>query len=50
MSARKPPLTLIGPGTTAPAPPRTLAAPGLALWNRVQAEYGISDAGGAEAA
>ena len=44
----KPPLTLVGPGATAPPPPRTLSAPGLALWNRVQAEYRILDCGGAE--
>jgi hypothetical protein len=46
--SRKPPLTLIGPGATIPPPPRTLASPGLALWNRVQAEYGILDCGGVE--
>ncbi len=48
MSPPKPPLTLGGPGSTAPPPPRTLGAPGLALWNRVQGEYGIADAGGVE--
>jgi hypothetical protein len=48
MSKPKPPLTLIGPGSTAPPPPRTLDPPGLALWNRVQAEYRITDSGGAE--
>jgi hypothetical protein len=48
MSSPKPPLNLVGPGTTAPAPPRTLGAPGLALWNRIQEQFGISDAGGAE--
>jgi hypothetical protein len=48
MSPRNPPLTLIGPGSTAPPPPRTLGAPGLALWNRVQAEYHILDCGGIE--
>jgi hypothetical protein len=48
MSPRKPPLTLIGPGTTLPPPPRTLGPPGLALWNRVQAEYHILDCGGVE--
>ena len=48
VSSRKPPLTLIGPGTTLPAPPRTLSPPGLALWNRVQGEYAVHDSGGAE--
>jgi hypothetical protein len=48
MSPRKPPLTLVGPGTTAPAPPRKLGPPGQALWNRVQAEYRIIDSGGVE--
>jgi hypothetical protein len=48
MSKPKPPLTLVGPGTTVPAPPRTLGPPGLALWNRVQAEYRITDSGGTE--
>ena len=44
----KPPLTLVGPGSITPAPPRTLGPPGLALWNRVQAEYRITDSGGTE--
>jgi hypothetical protein len=48
MSPRKPPLTLVGPGSTAPPPPRTLGPHGLALWNRVQAEYRILDCGGIE--
>ena len=48
MSTRKPPLTLIGPGSTSPPPPRTLGPPGLALWNRVQSEYRVLDAGGVE--
>src|SRR2546423_6632080 len=48
MSTRKLPLTLIGPGSTAPPPPRTLGPHGLALWGRVQAEYGILDCGGVE--
>jgi len=29
-------------------PPRKLGAPGMALWNRVQAEYSIADIGGIE--
>jgi hypothetical protein len=48
MSPSKPPLTLVGPGSTAPAPPRTLGSPGLALWNRVQGEYAVHDSGGVE--
>jgi len=48
MSSPKPPLTVVGPGTTAPQPPRTLNPPGLALWGRIQAEYAICDAGGME--
>jgi hypothetical protein len=48
MSTPKPPLTLVGPGSTAPAPPRPLGAAGSALWQRVQAEYLIRDAGGIE--
>jgi hypothetical protein len=48
MSQRKTPLTVIGSGATIPPPPRTLSAPGLALWNRVQVEYRIGDAGGLE--
>jgi hypothetical protein len=48
MSKPQPPLTLVGPGSTAPPPPRKLAAPGLSLWSRIQSEYAISDAGGIE--
>jgi len=48
MSKPQPPLTLVGPGSTAPPPPRTLGPHGLALWNRVQAEYRILDCGGIE--
>jgi hypothetical protein len=48
MSKPQPPLTLVGPGSTAPPPPRKLDPPGLSLWNRVQAEYGIADVGGVE--
>ena len=31
-----------------PDPPRTLGAHGLELWERVQSEYAIEDAGGIE--
>jgi hypothetical protein len=48
MSKPQPPLTLVGPGSIAPPPPRTLGTPGLGLWNRVQAEYHILDCGGIE--
>jgi hypothetical protein len=48
MSKPKPPLTLVGPGSTAPTPPRTLGPHGLSLWTRVQSEYHIVDCGGVE--
>jgi hypothetical protein len=48
MSPRKPPLTIIGSAVTGPAPPRSLAQPGLSLWSRIQAEFSIRDAGGIE--
>jgi hypothetical protein len=48
MSKPQPPLTLVGPGTTVPPPPRKLDPPGLSLWNRVQSEYAIRDCGGIE--
>jgi hypothetical protein len=37
-----------GAGTRAPTPPRHLGNAGLALWQRVQSEYSIRDAGGVE--
>jgi phage terminase small subunit len=48
MSPRQPPLTLIGPGSTVPPPPRALGPHGTQLWNRVQREYHILDCGGIE--
>jgi hypothetical protein len=48
MSKPKPPLILVGPGSTAPPPPRTLGPHGLSLWTRVQREYHILDCGGVE--
>ena len=48
MTKSQPPLTVIGSAATAPQPPRKLDPPGLALWNRVQAEYRIVDCGGVE--
>jgi hypothetical protein len=44
----KPPLTLVGPTSTAVSPPRKLGEHGLSLWNAVQSEYRIDDAGGVE--
>ena len=51
----KPPLSLVGStaiGTDPPAsgicPPRPLGEHGRALWNRIQAEFGIADSGGIE--
>jgi hypothetical protein len=45
----KPNLTLIEPGSPeVPKPPRKLGRHGLALWNRVQSEYAITDSGGVE--
>jgi hypothetical protein len=48
MSPLKPPLTLVGPGSTALAPPRNLGPHGLSLSTRVQSEYRILDCGGVE--
>src|SRR5436190_12752994 len=48
MTKRTSPLTLVAPGAALPAPPRKLGSAGLALWNRVQAEYAIADIGGIE--
>jgi hypothetical protein len=44
----KPPLTLVGPGSTTLQPPRKLGAAGQALWDAVTSEYQICDAGGTE--
>jgi hypothetical protein len=44
----KPPLTLVDPTSTAISPPRKLGERGLSLWNAVQNEYRIDDAGGIE--
>jgi hypothetical protein len=46
--AKNPTLILVKPGATPPEPPRPLNAPGLALWQRVNSEYDISDAAGVE--
>jgi hypothetical protein len=47
-SAGNPPLSLVKPASTAISPPRALGAHGMALWNRIQAEYRIEDTGGIE--
>ena len=44
----KPPLALIGPGSTAGQPPRQLGEHGMALWTAVTREYRIDDVGGIE--
>jgi hypothetical protein len=41
----KPPLSLVSPATTI-EPPGELGPPGRRLWDAVQAEFGIRDAGG----
>jgi hypothetical protein len=45
---KHPPLTLVSPATTSIAPPRNLGPHGLNLWNRIQHEYRVDDAGGVE--
>ena len=44
----RPPLTVIDPNLSLPAPPRMLGRHGIALWENVQAEYSIEDPGGLE--
>jgi hypothetical protein len=47
--AKKPDLHIVGdPASTSVQPPRPLGIHGASLWNRVQSEYDIHDAGGAE--
>jgi hypothetical protein len=48
MAKPPPPLTLVGPTSIAISPPRKLGERGLSLWNAVQSEYRIDDAGGIE--
>jgi hypothetical protein len=46
---RKPPLAIVtSPATTRLEPPRKLGEAGLSLWHSIQAEFAISDSGGAE--
>jgi hypothetical protein len=47
-SMAKPPLALVAPGSTGLAPPRKLGSAGMALWDAVNSEYQIDDAGGRE--
>jgi hypothetical protein len=45
----KPPaLTLVGPETTGPKPPRHLGQHGMALWTAITGEYRVDDSGGIE--
>ncbi len=44
----KPPLTLVGPEVTGLQPPFALGKFGRSLWDRIQAEYDVSDAAGVE--
>jgi hypothetical protein len=46
--SKKSALTIVAPDTTIPAPPIQLGASGLSLWQRIQSEYAIGDAGGLE--
>jgi hypothetical protein len=42
------PLTLVGSTATVLEPPRRLQGPGRSLWDRVQREFSVTDAGGIE--
>jgi|SRR5215831_899760 len=44
----KPPFSIVSGETVGILPPRKLGPYGLALWNRIQGEYGFSDTGGIE--
>jgi hypothetical protein len=48
VSSRKPPLSVVGSGSTGAHPPRPLGDHGRRLWDHVQHEYGIRDIGGVE--
>jgi hypothetical protein len=45
---RNPPFSLVSSETNGIAPPRPLGPHGTALWERIQAEYGLRDTGGLE--
>ena len=42
----KPPISLVLPGKNGLQPPGNLGEPGRQLWDRIQAEFAIHDAGG----
>jgi len=44
----KPPFSIVSGETIGISPPRRLGPQGLALWDRVQREYAITDTGGIE--
>jgi hypothetical protein len=43
-----PHLSIVGPESSLPRPPRQLGQHGSALWHQIQSQYGINDAGGVE--
>lgn len=47
-SPEKPLLSVVSSRAATISPPRPLGSHGTALWDRIQAEYGIYDCGGAE--
>ena len=47
-SPEKPLLSVVSRRAATISPPRPLGSHGTALWDRIQAEYGIYDCGGAE--
>jgi hypothetical protein len=48
MTAKKPPLTVVGSTSTGVQPPRKLGKHGAALWAGIQGEFDVSDRGGIE--
>ena len=46
--AKKTTLSLVGPDATGFQPPFNLGPHGRSLWDRIQAEYDVSDSGGIE--
>jgi hypothetical protein len=46
--AHKPPLTIVDPNASIPAPPRKLGRHGTELWRTIMVEYAIEDRGGVE--
>ena len=45
---KKPNLSVVNPATTGIQPPFTLGKHGRSLWDRIQAEYDVTDSGGVE--